>query len=523
LAKEKRCLDWLGFKSLLAWHYIILFAPLLVNLDDANLASFVFERQLVLYCALAASFGIFMVAGRRLMDSLGTRSPIIPLVFVGLFCMLSTVLTVITAVQPNTPLAWQLLSVALLGMSEALLMCLYLHFNVYRFAEHGRRAMALDMIYGALFAFLCCCLQAPFSFIVIVLMPGIATVSLLVNWPSGGRVQQEATQEARRAAPRAAPQAAQQEAACVPLHEERTARMGFFKTLLPSFVYAAAFGLMQGSLIQEQVMLIMASNPLGLLGIIVSGLLLFFKKDTARRQVDVESLHRISLLLLVLGVLGLSFLGLVGQFVISEAAILAGFNLFDFGTLALTISMTRRIGARSFAPLDGGRCLVYASFAVGLASGFFGSRLVAPLAADAMIYVIGGVAIAMLVITLLIKAGSSNEHENTGSLSKRAITADGFSEESVSPSTHPHPKVSESLERRSVEHVAAAYQLSPREVEVFLFLAKGRNAEYIQNNLVISLHTAKTHIANIYRKLNVHAQQELMDLVDSYSANEDGD
>ena len=45
-------------------------------------------------------------------------------------------------------------------------------------------------------------------------------------------------------------------------------------------------------------------------------------------------------------------------------------------------------------------------------------------------------------------------------------------------------------------------------------MAKGRNAEYIQNALFISNHTAKTHIANIYRKLDVHSAQELLDLVE---------
>ena len=58
------------------------------------------------------------------------------------------------------------------------------------------------------------------------------------------------------------------------------------------------------------------------------------------------------------------------------------------------------------------------------------------------------------------------------------------------------------------------FGLSPRESEVFLLLAKGRNAEHISNELFISTHTARTHIYRIYRKLEVNSQQELIDVVE---------
>lgn len=63
--------------------------------------------------------------------------------------------------------------------------------------------------------------------------------------------------------------------------------------------------------------------------------------------------------------------------------------------------------------------------------------------------------------------------------------------------------------------IAEISDLSPRQSEVLILLAKGRNAEHIQHRLVISNHTAKAHIYNIYRKLNVHSQQELIDLIES--------
>ena len=63
--------------------------------------------------------------------------------------------------------------------------------------------------------------------------------------------------------------------------------------------------------------------------------------------------------------------------------------------------------------------------------------------------------------------------------------------------------------------VAEQYGLSKRQKEVLSLLARGRNADYITEKLVISPHTAKAHTYNIYLKLDVHSRQELMDLVEN--------
>jgi DNA-binding CsgD family transcriptional regulator len=72
------------------------------------------------------------------------------------------------------------------------------------------------------------------------------------------------------------------------------------------------------------------------------------------------------------------------------------------------------------------------------------------------------------------------------------------------------------------EYVANTYLLSSRETDVLYLLAKGRNAAYIAKNLFISEGTVHTHTWRIYRKMDVHTQQELMDLVDSYYIHDDG-
>lgn len=68
--------------------------------------------------------------------------------------------------------------------------------------------------------------------------------------------------------------------------------------------------------------------------------------------------------------------------------------------------------------------------------------------------------------------------------------------------------------RSQCETIADRYLLSHRETEVMFLLAKGHNAAYIQDKLCISKSTAKTHISHIYRKLDIHNQQELLSMVE---------
>lgn len=67
---------------------------------------------------------------------------------------------------------------------------------------------------------------------------------------------------------------------------------------------------------------------------------------------------------------------------------------------------------------------------------------------------------------------------------------------------------------RRCDEIVATYLLSEREREVLVFLAKGHNAAFIQDKLCISRSTAKTHINHIYKKLDIHTQQELLNMVE---------
>lgn len=64
------------------------------------------------------------------------------------------------------------------------------------------------------------------------------------------------------------------------------------------------------------------------------------------------------------------------------------------------------------------------------------------------------------------------------------------------------------------------FHLTPREGEVLVLLARGRTLAIVMRDLQIAKGTAQTHIENVYAKLGVHKQQELIDLVETYDASE---
>lgn len=69
-----------------------------------------------------------------------------------------------------------------------------------------------------------------------------------------------------------------------------------------------------------------------------------------------------------------------------------------------------------------------------------------------------------------------------------------------------------------IDYVCKKYDLSPRQSEVLELLAKGRDIAFMVDYFCISRSTAKTHVYNIYCKLDIHSRQDLLDMIDSTNA-----
>lgn len=112
-----------------------------------------------------------------------------------------------------------------------------------------------------------------------------------------------------------------------------------------------------------------------------------------------------------------------------------------------------------------------------------------------------------------------NTSENTMALEakpsrvKSASTSDKANELGmVSPAAATQPVVDPIDEACS--SVACACNLTNRETDVLRLLARGRTSPFIQEELVLSRNTVKTHVRHIYTKLDVHSQQELISKVE---------
>ena len=68
---------------------------------------------------------------------------------------------------------------------------------------------------------------------------------------------------------------------------------------------------------------------------------------------------------------------------------------------------------------------------------------------------------------------------------------------------------------QACEAIADRCSLTPREREVFEMLARGRDSFYIQEQLTVSRNTVKAHVKHIYAKLDIHAHQDLLDMVEA--------
>ncbi|MEE0706142.1 MAG: helix-turn-helix transcriptional regulator [Adlercreutzia sp.] len=64
------------------------------------------------------------------------------------------------------------------------------------------------------------------------------------------------------------------------------------------------------------------------------------------------------------------------------------------------------------------------------------------------------------------------------------------------------------------EKIAEVFGLTPRESELLVLLGRGHGYAYIAETLYISETTVRTHARNIYRKLGISSQEELLALID---------
>lgn len=252
--------------------------------------------------------------------------------------------------------------------------------------------------------------------------------------------------------------------------------------------------------------------------LIVVGIVFLAIVSKVRERFNPSTIYRLSLPIMVAGYVAIALFFDTHGFA-SVLIINIGYEFFDILTWVLFVDAARRPGENALHIFGLGVAFMFC----GMALGNWGSHLVDSLIVSgslqtnvvAMAAILGLVIVAFLVLpegTLSQLSGSRRE-------ARREKSAEATNLPAAEDTAETAPEADAPTAGRIEQHCAAVardFGLTPRESEVIVLLAYGRTLAIIARDLHIAQGTARTHIENIYRKLDVHKQQELIDLVDSY-------
>lgn len=299
-ASFTRAIRQVGFKALLGWHYLVLFSPLLIN-GSANVSDVFFDRQLLLYVTLAVSFTLLLCIDRFVLKHrVAFVSPRLILLVSALAC----VATALSGLCLDMSREAYMATVVCLGMSEALIMFVWLHYYMTLAVAHPFHTLALDMVFGGIIAFVVSCLVPPANIVVAACLPLAAAASFFAHRERFGNLINE--EDAASGGAEA------QHATSWSLHDKAGVRY-VVKRLMPTAIYAFVFGMVQGAFIVSGVALLLARDAFVFGGIVMAGLIVLAIPERPCTHADVDMMHRFSLLFFVCGVVGLSLVNAMGS------------------------------------------------------------------------------------------------------------------------------------------------------------------------------------------------------------------
>lgn len=116
---------------------------------------------------------------------------------------------------------------------------------------------------------------------------------------------------------------------------------------------------------------------------------------------------------------------------------------------------------------------------------------------------------------------SDNRAANNSDAPTKPREAHGSPDYAEEPSANAPSTAQTEAQRRiaACSTLAELFQLTRREEEVLQLLSEGMNAQAVAETLVVSTSTAKSHMRNIYAKLDIHTQNELIILVHDHMSN----
>lgn len=273
------------------------------------------------------------------------------------------------------------------------------------------------------------------------------------------------------------------------------------------FLFNAACGYAFGS--QGQ-MMPQAATLLSFVPVVV----VFFIVVAARARLVADALYRVSALLVFAGFLlvPLSFNGLdrPAGFHMSSMLLYAGSDCFS----VLTYYLIAAVGSRNPAGALSTSAFAIAAGWLGIGCGALLVQSIEALGAldgSTLLWSSAIVTFLFMTYNFVAMRGFSFEDAIKGVRPAHPTPARAAADEAGED-----PDTSQLEE--SCENVIRRFGLTPREGDVLRLLARGRTSPMIQEKLFLSHNTVKTHVRHIYAKMDIHSQQELIDIVEGADA-----
>lgn len=486
----------LGYGMLMGWHFLLLYF-FIEPLGAISGPTVLFSRQVALNASLALSFALLSLLGKYNIFSLSNLF-IGRIVFVSILTSIATIGMIFAALYSSaTPM---ILLTILAGSTESVLITAWLHYYSETSQDYATQYITLSLVIGALVAFFIYHLTAYLSYFCFALLPTLSAI-MLISSVLKTPIRCEETGERG-------------------IRDYKDSIHPLFSSTLFLAVYGAAFGFLQGSnsFGNNSVLAIFSPNTVigaGLAGLVTAFIYYKFHQRRAR-----EALRRTSLMLFITGLL---FAVFPSPFVKNCAGslIMMSFIVIDIAVLTFIVRLIRSYDLNSFFVIGLNRAAEYAAFAVFIVVGAALSRTFGSL--PYYPFITCGTIIIIVLGYTLISMGENRlnyisqlypQHPQRPQRNSFATSTPLAESAHYKANGEDEAFYTEGRWKTRCRIICEQSKLSSREAEVFCLMAKGRNAEYIQDTLIISKYTAKTHIANIYRKVGVHSLQELIDTVE---------
>lgn len=264
-------------------------------------------------------------------------------------------------------------------------------------------------------------------------------------------------------------------------------------------------------------------DPLSFLGgspifaLVVVGVAFFAIVAKVRERFNPTLIYRLSLPIMVAGYVAIALL-FDTHAAMSLLIINVGYEFFDILTWVLFVDAARRRNENALYIFGLGVAFMFCGMALGNAASHVVNSLLIGGNLQANAVAMAAILCLVIVAFLVLPEGTVAQLSRREGHGDKAESAAARAEAAASE-TAPAAEEGATAPGRIERHCAAVardFGLTPRESEVIVLLAYGRTLAIIARDLHIAQGTARTHIENIYRKLDVHKQQELIDLVESH-------